>query len=254
VEKNNGVVTSDRRFIWCGLTICEERDSTGAVVRRFFSRGVQDTQESYFYTRDHLGSVRELSDSSGVLRARYDYDPYGRATKISGEKDSRYTFTGHFQHLETGLVLAPFRAYDAEIGRWLSRDPIGLIAGANPYAYANGGPVKFRDPLGLQTGVQEKTLVDTLQIGFEYVVEEGGKNAVTGAGTAALYCLAVLALLCQTGDGHGPDDPQEDPEKDPEDREKEPEGTERPEEEPWNIPDEKKREDASTTSPDPTKF
>jgi len=40
---------------------------------------------SFFYTRDHLGSVRELTDAGGNVRARYAYDPYGRRTRLTGD-------------------------------------------------------------------------------------------------------------------------------------------------------------------------
>jgi len=41
--------------------------------------------------------------------------------------------------------------YDAELGRWLSRDPIGEEGGVNLYAYVLTNPVNVVDPLGLKT-------------------------------------------------------------------------------------------------------
>jgi len=32
VEKENGTVTEDRRFLWCGTAICEERDAGGSTL------------------------------------------------------------------------------------------------------------------------------------------------------------------------------------------------------------------------------
>jgi RHS repeat-associated protein len=160
VEKNNGVVTSDRRLLWCGTTICEERDSSGAnVTRRFFDQGVQESGTAFFYSKDHLESIRELSDAAGTLRARYDYDPYGRVTKLSGDKDSVFIFTGFLAHDPSGLALAPLRAYDPSFGRWISPDPIGLQGGLNVYAYAGGMPVDRRDPLGLLVTEAAATVV-----------------------------------------------------------------------------------------------
>src|SRR5262249_27468287 len=99
VEKDNSVVTTDTRFLWCGEELCEERDSTGGTVtKRFFPHGEQQGTDNFFYTRDHLGSIRELIDTASNIRARYDYDPYGRSTKVSGDKDVSFTFTGHYTH------------------------------------------------------------------------------------------------------------------------------------------------------------
>ncbi len=89
VERENDVVVTDKRFVFCGREICEERDSTGAtVVKRFYPEGMQLGVDNYFYTRDHLRSVRELTDVQGVVRARYDYDPFGRRAKIGGDLEA----------------------------------------------------------------------------------------------------------------------------------------------------------------------
>src|SRR5207253_5837481 len=50
----------------------------------------------------------------------------------------------------TGMELAPYRAYDAETGRWISRDPLGEIAGLNLFNYVGNNPVTFTDPTGLE--------------------------------------------------------------------------------------------------------
>jgi RHS repeat-associated protein len=90
-----------------------------------------------------------MTDSSGSIQARYDYDLYGRQTKLSGSLDANFGYTGHYVHAATGLALSLFRAYDATIGRWISEDPAGMADGPNLYAYAANSPGSFIDPLGL---------------------------------------------------------------------------------------------------------
>ena len=153
VEIEDGTPVSTNRYLWCGTELCEERDQAGGTVnRRFFGQGEQIGGANYFYTRDHLGSIRELTDETGALRARYDYDPWGRRTKVSGDIDATFGFTGHYVHAASGLHLAPYRAYDAETGRWLSRDLIGEIGGLNLYGYVGNSPANGLDPLGLAFG------------------------------------------------------------------------------------------------------
>jgi uncharacterized protein RhaS with RHS repeats len=43
-----------------------------------------------------------------------------------------------------------FRDFDPNVGRYVESDPIGLRSGVNSYAYANGSPINFDDPSGLQ--------------------------------------------------------------------------------------------------------
>jgi len=157
VEKNaGGTVTSEKHWIWCGgAQPCEERDATNKVTKRYFGYGLQtvdasDMTANFFTMRDHLGSTRELVDSTGAVRARYDYDPYGRRTKTSGDLSADYGYTGHYYHERSGLDLTIYRAYDAEFGRWLSRDPIAENGGINLYGYVANNPVNLIDPDGLQ--------------------------------------------------------------------------------------------------------
>ena len=160
VEKDGAVVVSDSRFVWCGLALCEERDgSSGAVTRRYAASAMVEGGQSYFYTRGPLGSMAELTDSSGTVRARYSYDPWGRTTKVTGDKDASFGFTGHYMHGPSGLALAPFRAYDPGLGRWINEDPLtkgGFSLGLRSYwlarySYVDNNPVARTDSLGLAT-------------------------------------------------------------------------------------------------------
>src|SRR5207249_1072453 len=79
VEKEGNTVVSDRRYLWCGPDLCEERDAAGTVVlKRFSTHGIRAEAGadipagSYLFTQDHLQSVRDLTDSSGAVRASYN--------------------------------------------------------------------------------------------------------------------------------------------------------------------------------------
>jgi RHS repeat-associated protein len=153
----NGVQASLRRFVWCDNDLCEERDASGAIItKRFFNQGMKIEAGayvgSYYYARDHLGSVRELTDSGGSVRAHYSYDSFGRRTRVAGDIEADHGFAQMFSAPEAGLSLTRFRAYDAELGRWLSRDPMQgaeMTEGPNLYAYVRNNPVNVTDPLGL---------------------------------------------------------------------------------------------------------
>lgn len=60
-----------------------------------------------------------------------------------------FGYGGYWYHARSGLSLTEFRQYDAKLGRWLSRDPIGVLGGANLYGYVGNNPVNATDASGL---------------------------------------------------------------------------------------------------------
>ncbi len=181
VEKSNGAVTSTKNLLWCGTEICEERDASNSVTRRYYPQGMQISGSNYFYTRDHLGSVRELTDSSGVIQARYSYDPYGRRIKLSGSMAADFGFTGDYWHAPSGLALTLYRGYNADLRRWISRDPLGERGGINLYGYVMNDPANLIDPLGLDahfTFTDGSTQSASNASEFTNVVSAAGNNTI----------------------------------------------------------------------------
>ena len=59
-------------------------------------------------------------------------------------------YTGRQIDPETGLQLNRHRFYHQQLGRWVSRDPIGYWgAEANLYGYVQGAPLSYHDPIGM---------------------------------------------------------------------------------------------------------
>ncbi len=149
-----GTVTADRFFAWDGMRIASERASvSGAPVKQYFAQGEIRNGVKYYYAKDHLGNLREVTTGSGGVVARYDYDAFGVPTQTLGTMKFDFLYTGHFYHEPSGLYLAPFRAYNPRMGRWISRDPIGVKGGINLYDYVGGNPLTRIDPTGLVTAV-----------------------------------------------------------------------------------------------------
>jgi RHS repeat-associated protein len=154
VEKTGNTINSTRKFVWCGEEKCEFRDGNDAVTHQLYGNGQYSGGLQYYYLRDHLGSIREMVKSGGTsVASRYDYDPYGRSTTILNTTPSDFTFTGLYRHSKSNLDLATHRAYDPDLGRWLSRDPIGESGGLNLYGYVANHPALGVDPSGLYTEI-----------------------------------------------------------------------------------------------------
>jgi RHS repeat-associated protein len=207
-EVSGTTTNSDNWMLWVGTQLSEKRDSTGGVVsNRFFAQGEQITGTNYFFARDHLGSVREMTDSSGTIHARYNYDPWGRRTKVSGDLDADFGFTGHYYHAPSGLHLALYRAYSADLGRWLNRDPVKkaelLPEGANLYAYVGDNPEGFTDPMGRScSAVCALALAGAglCSAALKAAVEPCAAAANTGQPAAIASCgCALLAVVGSCG-------------------------------------------------------
>ena len=152
-EFTNGTVTSKKLYFWLGGSIVCERDGlqTGfPITKRFFTEGLVQGTTKLYYCTDHLGSVRELVDSTGAVRAEYSYSTYGEQTKVSGDLEADWGYAGLWHHAASGLDLATYRAYDAANKRWISRDPLGEGIDYNLYRYCGNSPVMLNDPEGLQ--------------------------------------------------------------------------------------------------------
>ena len=104
---------------------------------------------SAFYHQDGLGTVTDLTDSTGATTKSYSYDAYGNIVEQTGTVEQPYTYTGREFDSENGLYYYRARAYDPRIGRFLQGDPVGIAAGTNLYSYVDNNPLNLIDPSGL---------------------------------------------------------------------------------------------------------
>ncbi len=103
-----------------------------------------------YFLGDALGSVRQLTDSSGAVTLARTYDPYGKVNTTSGAGSSGYGFTNEYQ--SQGLIYLRSRMYSPVNGRFLTRDTWSGDANRplsfNRWGYVEGNPVNFVDPTG----------------------------------------------------------------------------------------------------------
>jgi RHS repeat-associated protein len=134
----------------------------------FFSGGLMDvyatvqpsSTSTVFYSVDHLGSTRVVTDGSGIEQARYSYYPYGELLippnpplKKGGMGGfSPYLYTSQQHDLESNLYYYSARYYDAALARFVSMDPIlqALPQTLSVYSYSFNNPIVYLDPSGKQ--------------------------------------------------------------------------------------------------------
>ena len=145
-----------RRYVYDFEDILLEYDGADTLLARYthgpgidqpvaMSRG----GSTFFYHADALGSVSELTDSAGTVAKSYAYDAFGNILDQSGTVENAYAYAGRELDSESGLYYFRTRYYDPRIGRFLRKDPVGLIAGMNLYAFVGNNPVNRFDPWGL---------------------------------------------------------------------------------------------------------
>ena len=144
------------QYVW------SQRYIDAAVLRdeNTSANGLCDDQRLY-YLNDANFNVTALLDTSGHAVERYVYSPYGvltiyDATWTNPRSTSTYAnvtlYTGREFDIETGLYSYRNRYYSAELGRFVSRDPIRYEAGnVDLYLYLGSAPLQFVDPFGTQS-------------------------------------------------------------------------------------------------------
>jgi RHS repeat-associated protein len=132
--------------------LIEERISTGQTPRYVEGPGIdqhlamQDGAAVTYYAADHLGSVVQEANASGVVTLARNYDPWGNL--LAGAGAAGWSFTGREWDPEAGLAYYRARYLDPKLGRFISEDPIGLRGGPNRYAYVYNSPMNLVDPTG----------------------------------------------------------------------------------------------------------
>ncbi len=131
------LLDATRKYVWGAGGLAHETDLSGNVQS--------------IPLVDGLGSVRALTDGTGVLVQTYRTDPFGVPTATQGTSTQPFHFTGE-QVDSTGLVYLQARMYDPSSGRFLQKDPLPKsgsgITGWNRYAYVGDNPTIGVDPSG----------------------------------------------------------------------------------------------------------
>ncbi len=181
-------------FLYQGsLKPVAELDGNGNVVARFVygSKGnVPDylvkEGKTYRIISDQLGSPRWVVDiAEGSVVQRMEYDAFGNVVLDTVPGFQPFGFAGGLYDSETRLVRFGARDYDAEVGRWTTKDLVGFAGGDfNFYGYALNNPVNLTDSSGLFVGtVISKIFSKALGTTAEEVALQG-KVLDSGIGAA----------------------------------------------------------------------
>ncbi len=136
-----------------GDSVVEERLSTGGTTRHLHGPGVDNVLATIdaagapsYYARDHLGSIRQRTDTSGQPMLTRDYDPWG--SLLTGGSASGWAFTGREWDPEIASYYYRARYYSPAVGAFVSEDPFSTEEHGTLYRYGLNAPTLLTDPSG----------------------------------------------------------------------------------------------------------
>ena len=181
VRNGTGAVTLLRKYVYDGQEVIAELDEDDNTLVRYthsgmrtddvlsmdvttmgVNRGLAPAVGSYFFHKDGLGSIIEITNSSGNIIQHYVYSSFGKILKIvNGSVDNtqnpliktNFAYTNREYDSESGLYYYRARYYDTSIGRFLSEDPdpgklTNPIGHINKYIYVYNNSANLTDPKG----------------------------------------------------------------------------------------------------------
>lgn len=147
-------------FHYNGDKVVYETDSNNNITAEYTWDGhgnpvtMTKSGVTYYYHINAHGDVTALTDANGNIAAQYSYDSWGNILSQTGAMASSnpYRYSGYRYDESTGLYYLMARYYDANVGRFITRDtfhgfedePLSL----NQYAYTQNNPVMNVDPNG----------------------------------------------------------------------------------------------------------
>ena len=139
-----------------------------------------------------------MTNGSGAVTASLTLSAFGQTVASTGSSTSVYQFgasSGYRAEGDAGLTLVGCRFYDAQVGRFISRD---TYLDQAPYAYCDGDPVNRLDPSGhspVETGIAGGVITAVVFFIVAVVIE----GVTAGAATPILVGIVAGGLSGAAG-------------------------------------------------------
>ena len=145
----------DTLLVYDSMNVVQERDGTNNTVKAMYTRGLDmggcivgvgggiggilartTSSGTYSFHYDGRGNVAQLTDASGLVVGRYDYDAFGNTVQVrGGDVATSNPFRFSTKELVDGLYDYGYRFYAPSLGKWINRDPIRERGGVNLYGF-----------------------------------------------------------------------------------------------------------------------
>ncbi len=153
--------------------------------------GTTDNFAFFYQNKDHLGTVRETVTSTGAMKQRVNYYPFGDQlvdtlkAMVLSPNFQQYKYNGKEFDGMYGLNTYDYGArHYPVLARWDRIDPLcEKYYGVSPYAYCENGPVNAIDPDG------RNGLKVSIKAGWK-IAKTVAKNGVKSLAKGATYAEA----------------------------------------------------------------
>jgi RHS repeat-associated protein len=159
-KETTGSTGTKTYFIYADEGLIAETSSSGTVTKTYGYRPdstwstdplyLKEETSTYYFQNDHLGTPQKLIAQNGMVAWSSRAEVFG-VTMVDASSTiiNNLRLPGQYFDQETGLHYNRNRYYDPSISRYLTSDPIGLIADLNIYRYALSNPASYFDETGL---------------------------------------------------------------------------------------------------------
>jgi RHS repeat-associated protein len=152
---------------------------------------------------DGLGSERTVTNSSQTVTGTITFEGFGATIATTGSSSNPYKFaatSGYRDDGDAGLTHVGARYYDAQVGRFITRD---TLLNQKPYLYCAHDPVNHRDPSGhvtVEGAILEFIIGKVIEVGGEAGLG-GSLGGMEGAGKALGAGMTIVEGSLAAGEG-----------------------------------------------------